>query len=382
MQKKLNHIKKIKIFLFIDSFMIGGMHKQMLYLFKYLNKDQFETVICVLDDHGKLKTEYVKTSAKIYNLNWKFTGDIKPIFRLANILRKEKPDIVFITEAVNFLYYRFSKFFFNYNSVNLGSFRALTFWKGHLNSFYKRIDIVLSRYFYKYCDSIVVNSIAMKINYENILKTKKEKPIKVIYNASDFNFKTNKQSNVIKKLGIESKIVITQVARMDPWKDFDTLLLSIKELKSKGHKIALILIGDGILKDKIKQFINDHDLISEVFLIGETNNVHEYISLSDICVLSSNGEGFSNSILEYMFHSKPVVASNVGGNNELIANGKYGRTFEKGSIIDLVKNLEELILNSDLRNLLGNASKKHIEKLCSIKFYIKSYENHFKNIKK
>lgn len=369
---------KIKIFLFIDSFMIGGMHKQMLYLFRNIDKNKFSPVVCVLDDHGNLKEDYYLTGSKIYNLNWKYTGDLLPIFRLYKILKKEKPDLVFITEAVNFIYYRITKFFIFNRIIHIGSFRALTFWKGHLNLFYNYLDILLSKWFYSFCDEIVVNSMAMKNNYNKILNPKISKQLAVIYNASDFKFDYNSFSKELKKhLGINSEIIITQVSRFDPWKDFETLVYAINELKKKAYNIKLILVGDGPLKEKIQNLILKTKLDDEILIVGETNNVFQYINISDICVLSSNGEGFSNAILEYMSFAKPVVASNVGGNIELIDLNRNGRLFELGSIDDLVVNLEELILDEELRIEIGKKSKEHILDLCKIENYIDSYHELF-----
>ena len=373
-------MSKIKIFLFIDSFMVGGMHKQMLYLFKNIDKKKFLPIICVLSDHGNLKKDYYNSGCKIYSLNWKFTGDLSPVYSLMKVLYKESPDIVFITEAVNFLYYRIAKFFYFNNIVHVGSFRALTFWKGHLNKYYNYIDIILSKWFYNFSDIIVVNSMAMKLNYEKILKIKKSNPIKVIYNASDFNFTSKPNSQILKdKLGIDSHFVITQVARLDPWKDFETLISAIEILKLKGFRLKLLLVGGGVLKENIQKILIDKKLTNDIILTGETNNAHQYINISDICVLSSNGEGFSNSILEYMYHSKAVVASDVGGNVELIGNNKYGRLFKKGSVDDLCIKLEELLDNSELRNHLGVLCNKHIRDLCDINKYINDYEELFKN---
>ena len=373
-------MSKIKIFLFIDSFMVGGMHKQMLYLFKNIDKKKFLPIICVLSDHGNLKKDYYNSGCKIYSLNWKFTGDLSPVYSLMKVLYKESPDIVFITEAVNFLYYRIAKFFYFNNIVHVGSFRALTFWKGHLNKYYNYIDIILSKWFYNFSDIIVVNSMAMKLNYEKILKIKKSNPIKVIYNASDFNFTSKPNSQILKdKLGIDSHFVITQVARLDPWKDFETLKSDIEILKFKGFRLKLLLVGGGVLKENIQKILIDKKLTNDIILTGETNNAHQYINISDICVLSSNGEGFSNSILEYMYHSKAVVASDVGGNVELIGNNKYGRLFKKGSVDDLCIKLEELLDNSELRNHLGVLCNKHIRDLCDINKYINDYEELFKN---
>ena len=120
-------IKRIKIFIFIDSFRVGGMHRQMLFLSKYLNKKIFDTIVCTTGSHGSLKQEYDLTGVQLMDLKWKKTFDIKPVLRLGKILKREVPDIVFITESQNFVYYKIARIFCKKKVINIGSFRALKF---------------------------------------------------------------------------------------------------------------------------------------------------------------------------------------------------------------------------------------------------------------
>ena len=70
-------------------------------------------------------------------------------------------------------------------------------------------------------------------------------------------------------------------------------------------------------------------LQEHILFLGSNNNPSELMSISDIGVLVSHEEGFSNSILEYMSHSLVVVATNVGG-NEFVLNKN-----ECGEIVDV-----------------------------------------------
>jgi glycosyltransferase involved in cell wall biosynthesis len=86
----------------------------------------------------------------------------------------------------------------------------------------------------------------------------------------------------------------------------------------------------------------------DVFFTGPCDRVAELLTVSDVCVLSSTAEGFSNSILEYMAAARPVVATDVGGAREAIIQGQTGHIVAAGDeqamasrIIDLLRNPEK-----------------------------------------
>jgi len=372
---------KIKVFFFIDSFRIGGMHRQVLYLVKHLNKDTFEPMVCTQIFIGSLLGEFELTGCKLFDLRWKRKFDLATIYRLIKILKVEKPDIVFITEAQNLFYYRVAKIFWRRQVIQIGSFRALTFWKGHLKKIYQPIDNFFSRWLVATSDHVVVNSVAMKNHYLKIVKTKSVKsPIKVIYNGSDFNFAvTRSKVEIRKELNIgPDEIAVIMVARLDPWKDFYTLLEAAKIVIKTDPTTKFLLIGDGMLKHSLEQLIVKMNLKENVFLLGERNDVYNYINTGDILVLSTHGEGFSNSILESMAYCKPVIATNVGGNAELLGSkSEFGLLVPPKSPGLLANAILVLTRDEALRTKMGKSAREHILQLCDIKKYILAYEDLF-----
>jgi len=374
--------KKIKIVFFIDSFMIGGMHRQILYLVKNINKDLFEPIVITTGSHGGLKDCFIETKCKLYDLSWKGGFDLKISYRLGNVLKLEKPQLIFISEPQNLIYYRLSKLFYSRRIIQVGSFRAMTFWLGHLSWKHKIIDDLLVKLLYFTSDEIVVNSQALKKHYSSILRISNKKNIQVIYNGSDFDFESKiNPHNLRKKLGFSSQeILIVMVARLDPWKDFDTLFESAKILLKEKQSFKIILVGDGELKEDLKIKIKILNIENNVLLLGEKTNVVDYINIADVVVLSTFGEGFSNSILEAMALAKPVIATNVGGNPELLGlSGESGILISSKSPVLFAVEIRKLIENPKLRFEIGQCAKEKIYNLCNIKDYVNSYEFLFQN---
>ena len=127
------------------------------------------------------------------------------------------------------------------------------------------------------------------------------------------------------------------------------------------------------LKNKIK--FENKDKIN---FIKKNKNISKFLMNADIGILTSNEEGLSNSILEYMSHGLPVIATRVGGNVEQIVNNKNGFLVEKNDDVKLSQRLEDLINNKSMRKKFGRVSKRialekfNLEK--SFKKYKKIYD--------
>ena len=115
----LKNNRKINLVLYIDSLMIGGMHRQTLYLAKYLNKNIFNvSVLTQNTDKGGLREEFYNSGCKMIDLGRDSIPDKKKSFnpfisfKLYKILKKEKTDIIYLNAAPNLIYFKLANFFF------------------------------------------------------------------------------------------------------------------------------------------------------------------------------------------------------------------------------------------------------------------------------
>jgi glycosyltransferase involved in cell wall biosynthesis len=376
-------MKKLRVFFFIDSFRVGGMHKQILYLLKYLNRQEFEPVICISSSNGGLSSEYVQSGCKIIDLKWKRSMDVSMVPRLVKALYSVNPDIVFITEAQNLIYFRIARmFWYKRKFAQVGSFRALTFWFTSKNVIHKILDNIVSRWLYASSDKVVVNSNAMKDHYSTILKIKNDKEIAVIFNGFDPDFSITKSPEVLRnELMIGStEIVIIMIARLDPWKDFKTFFKAAKIVLEQKEDIRFIILGDGILKESLKMDLLYLGIQKKFIMLGERVDIYNYLNLSDIAILSTFGEGFSNSLMESMALGKPVIATDVGGNSETLGkNGVSGYLIPPASPEFMADKLLLLAENKSLREEIGKNGKLHILNLCGMDKFILAYESLFRD---
>ena len=101
---------------------------------------------------------------------------------------------------------------------------------------------------------------------------------------------------------------------------------------------------------------------------------------ADIGILTSNEEGLSNSILEYMSYGLPVIATKVGGNVEQVFNNKNGFLIEKNDDLQLSLRLEELIKNKFLRGKFGKESKRILKEKFSLENSLRKYKKIYEEI--
>ncbi len=127
---------------------------------------------------------------------------------------------------------------------------------------------------------------------------------------------------------LDGMLIAGTVGRLTPVKDQQILLRAVASLRGKHPELAerlrVILVGDGPLRADIERLLAQLGLQDAVWLTGDRADVPELLKLMDVFLLPSLGEGISNTVLEAMASGCPIIATEVGGNVELVDNGSTG----------------------------------------------------------
>jgi len=130
--------------------------------------------------------------------------------------------------------------------------------------------------------------------------------------------------------------------------------------------VKLGICGEGFLRPKLETQISDMNLFESVFLLGNRDNVGEYLMAADIYVLPSRWEGMSIALLEAMSAGLPVVATNVEGVDDVIEDGKQGLLVAVDDPRALAEAILQLLRFPEARQSMGSAARERVERVFTI----------------
>lgn len=140
-------------------------------------------------------------------------------------------------------------------------------------------------------------------------------------------------------------------------KDHPTFLRAAQRVHQIIPDAAFIIAGEGELKDRTQELAETLGIGDRTFFIGRCQNVGALLSISDVCVLSSRAEGFSNSIIEYMAAGRPVVTTDVGGAREAVVHGQTGYLVPAGDYEQIADYTISLLLDPERARLMGERGR-------------------------
>lgn len=178
--------------------------------------------------------------------------------------------------------------------------------------------------------------------------------------------------------GGDDRFVIGSIGRMDPIKNFDLLLDAIAQLvahhKNLRDVIRVVLVGDGPELSPLRQRAQSLGVSDIVYFPGARSDVADIMRCMDLFVLPSRNEGISNTVLEAMASGLPVIATNVGGNPELVADCETGALIEANDAQAIAQAITRYLGNHRLLRDHGLAARESVERRLSLPSMVTSYQ--------
>jgi glycosyltransferase involved in cell wall biosynthesis len=186
-----------------------------------------------------------------------------------------------------------------------------------------------------------------------------------------------------RKVRPDGPLRLAMVSRLVPLKDHSTLVEALRLLviERRHVDLELYVAGDGPLRATLEALVAAAGLTHVVRFTGvlSKQEVLELLRSVDIYVHCTLGEGMSNSILQAMASSLPVVASDVRGVSNMIVAGKDGLLVPSGSASLLADALDELLRSPELRATLGANARRKVEERWSQQVVVARYGHIFSN---
>jgi len=354
-----------KVIIFMPSIEGGGVEKNLFIVTNYLSKKiQNLSLITISKKYKKKFNNSVNLITCKSGIWDKFPRKFKyflSLFLLLKEILKNKKIIVFAFQA-NIYCIMLCKIFNVKIIVRSNSAPA-----GWSKNFIKR---AIFRFFLNKADKIMANS------FEFVYSLKKEFNVKAtcIYNPLNIIEIKSKSKFRSRKFYKNKNLRILNIGRFTDQKDQMTLLKALKNLSNKVNFEAII-VGRGIRKQKLINFIHQNKLENKIKLVNFLNNPYPIIRQCNLFILSSKFEGLPNVLLESISLNKFVISSNCPtGPKEILLNGKGGLLFETKNSDDLEKKIIFFIKNKKKCNNMLRIAKKNLDRFDYNKNLLKYYK--------
>jgi sugar transferase (PEP-CTERM/EpsH1 system associated) len=361
--------RKLKIMHILPTLGIGGMETVLVEMLQLFDKERFMTCVCSMGNKGELAVDLEKASIPVFSVEKFNKFDIFRVWRLAQLLKREKIDVVHTYSGV----YRDGAIAARLAGVpvTLHTDQGKLYSKKMLTGLYHR---VISNYLR---DKVIAVSEDLK-NY--LSKTIGIRPSKIIVipNAvrTDRILHGFDRSIYRHNLGLSAgDLAIGIVARLVPVKDHSVLLEASAKVFKAIPNAKLFIVGDGPLKNELKSQANRLGINNNVIFTGKRRDISQILSSLDVFVLSSKHEGISLSILEAMVHSLPAVATRVGGNPALVDDHRTGLLVESGKADEMANAIIELLTDNKKRTDYGTNAREKVVANFDLTKIVRRYED-------
>lgn len=186
--------------------------------------------------------------------------------------------------------------------------------------------------------------------------------VRIIPNGVDpgiFDITSDRQALV--EFGIPPGRVVGIVARLDPIKDHSTLFRAIRILVDEMPGVQLLVVGDGPARANLENLCDELGIAGHVHFVGTRSDVPRLLRAVDVVALSSYSEAFPMALLEAMASARPVIATDVGGVNEIVVDRLSGYLVPPRDPVALAAGLRELLSSPERARRMGLVGRARIE---------------------
>ena len=363
-------MQKIRALHLVEDLKIGGAERLIADIAEGLDSQKFDVTVWCVARGGEIADELNEKGIKVKILGIISYYNPLNILKLARLLRKAKPDIVHIhgyfASVIGRIAAKIAGILILINHVHS------TYWD------YRKRHILMEKFLSIFTHKIICCSKAVEDFVRDYERIKPSKTV-VIYNSVDEdNFSTFKNGSSAKaQLGVDSGVsLVGTVSSLAPHKGHKYLIQAAPMILDILPSTKFLIVGDGILREKLEEQVKNLNLISNVIFTGTRKNIPDLLSAMDIFVLPScSREGLGISIIEAMAAEKPVVATDIGGIPEVVKNGETGLLVLPRNSEALAQAIIELLRNPKKANTMGKKGKIRFQEKFTNKRMLSEVEN-------
>jgi len=362
--------RRINVLYLINALCPGGAEKVVARTVALLDRKRYHPIVCCLWKSGPVAEEIERKGVKVICLGARSRLDLTVVPKLFRLLKREEIHII-------------HSFLFHANMLGrivgrlagvpviLCSERTMEM-EGKHRLFVNRLTAPLADKVIAVCEAVREFAIAeIGIRPDKLI---------TIYNGIDLNeFSPNpnqeETEEAKRELGITpSHKVVGTVGHLEEEKGCEYLLRAAAQVSVQDEKVIFLLVGDGSQRAKLETLAQDLGISSQVMFMGHRNDVPKLLSVMDVFVLPSLYEGLPNALLEALAACRPVVATQVGGIPEVVADGETGILIPPRDPGALAGAICALLKDRERAREMGMAGRKRVERLFSVETMVAKTE--------
>mgnify|MGYP001311055447 CR=1 FL=1 len=351
---------------------VGGTERHIARILPALQRRGLDVALYVMQRGGPLEADIAAHGVRVEGsslggvLHWP-----KATLELARWLRRERPDVVHFFLPRPYLFGSLAAELAGHR-LRLMSRRSLTVYRDK----YPLLGGV-ERWLHRRTFGILGNSQAVMDQLAAEVDDRSK--LALIHNGIDLPSPvfTSRRRQTRDLLQIpDGALVVAVIANLIAYKGHRDLIAALALIKDQlPQPWRLLAIGrdDGIGAD-LKAQAQSHGIGDNILWLGERGDVDELLSASDMFILASHQEGFSNALLEAMAARLPVVATAIGGNNDAVVEGETGLLVPVRDPLALAAAILQLAQDPDRRASFGEAGRRRVEQRFSLDVCVDRYE--------
>src|ERR671930_405634 len=291
--------------------------------------------------------------------------DLLATFRLARLIRRERPDILHTHTAKAGTFGRFAALLAGRRRppIVVHTFHGHVL-RGYFGPVRSRLFRLLERWLAGHTTALIAVSPQVRDDLVALGVAPAER-----FAVIRLGIELDERVDGAQDGGVESRrylgipperFAVGWIGRMTAVKRTDDVLVAFKQLRDTGVDATLCMVGDGPDRPSLEQRAHELGIVRDTLFVGYQEDVAPFYAAFDALVLPSGNEGTPVSAIEALAAGRPVVATRVGGVPDVVEEGEDGYLVEPGDVDALAERLAQLAADPELRERLGAARRARV----------------------
>ena len=369
--KAKNIRQPMNVCLMIDQLSRAGTETQLLSLINNLNRDLVRPYLVFLNGEDAASKSLEPNDCQILRLGvrkLRSFHSIRNLFRLRRYLKDNKIDVLQLYFPDSTIFGSLAGWFSGVRHI-VRTRRNTGYWM-------TKRDHWMGKFISRFIDATVANCGACK---NAVVRNENATPDSVAVIPNGINLSRFEE---IPPTIPNSPRILGVVANLRPVKDLSSLVQATKLVKDQfGPDFRIEVVGEGDSRTELENLIGELGLEDQIELKGSTSDIPSFLSTVEVAILCSKTEGMSNSIIEYMAAGRPTIATNVGGNPELIQHEETGLLVSPSNPEELAAAIIRLLDDPTAASNMGQKARQIAMENYSDESQARNYETFWSNLK-